>query len=59
MDYYYESDGSSDHRVMTSFYSTLVGLTGHKCDYTGKTVYFCRITAQEITPYCFHDNLIL
>lgn len=53
-----QSNGSVDHIVMTSFYPTPLGLTVHKCDYRGKTVYFCPITTLEITPYCFHNNLI-
>ncbi len=59
MDYYSESDGSGDHKVKASIHSTRLGLTMRRCDYRGETVYFCLITAPDMTTCVFHNNLIL
>lgn len=58
MDYYSESDESVDHKVMASIHSTPLGLTTHKCDYRGKTVYFSLITAPGLHCIVFHNHPI-
>lgn len=51
MDYYGESDGPGDHKVMTSTRASPRGSTLQKSDYKGKSVYLCVITASEIAPF--------
>ena len=58
MDYYSESDGSVDRKVMVSICPTPLGLTIQKCDYRGKTVYFCLIMFSIITSFSIKGTIL-